>query len=220
MGEALELLEVAAQKLATPERPVRSVSRPVEHERERRPLLAVLGEAGRGVSVMVLDPDLLRVLLERPLGREVLGVEVVGDDLGLDREHAQDELEIGAERPVCLLRVEIPEMSRQECLSPARDAERPLQLGARSDDRLLRGDWERERRGCVAARPPDRKSGTNHRVFAATVDGAVVAQKRIRDFAEPAARVVVVECDGLVGAVSARQHEWALDLGLEEMVER
>ena len=85
VGEPLEALEVAAQQLAAPERPVGAVARPVEDERERRPLLAVLGETRRGVGVVVLDADELRVLLERPLRRQVLGMEVVRDDLGLDR---------------------------------------------------------------------------------------------------------------------------------------
>ena len=79
--EALEAGEVAAEQLAAPERPVRAVAGAVEDERERRAALAVLGEAGGGVGVVVLDPDELRLLRERPLRREVLGVEVVRDRL-------------------------------------------------------------------------------------------------------------------------------------------
>ena len=78
--EPLEAGEVAAQQLAAPERPVGAVAGAVEDERERRARLAVLGEARRGVRVVVLDADELGVLLERPLRREVLGVEVVRDD--------------------------------------------------------------------------------------------------------------------------------------------
>src|SRR6266511_3391880 len=73
--DALELSEVAAEELAAPERPVRPVARAVEDERERRPLLPVLGEAGGCVRVVVLHPHGLRLLLERPLRRQVLGMK-------------------------------------------------------------------------------------------------------------------------------------------------
>ena len=76
------------------------------------------------MRVVMLDADELRVLLERPLRRQVLGVQVVRDDLGLDLEHRQIELEIGAERAVRELGVEVAEMRREERLVAARDAER------------------------------------------------------------------------------------------------
>src|SRR5207247_11454888 len=53
--EPLERREVAAQQLAAPQRAVRSVAGSVEHERERRPPLAVLGETGSRVGVVDLD---------------------------------------------------------------------------------------------------------------------------------------------------------------------
>ncbi len=49
------------------------------------------------MRMVVLDADELRVLLERPLRREVLRVEVVGDDLRLDAEHLEVQREVGAE---------------------------------------------------------------------------------------------------------------------------
>ena len=82
MGQPLEALQVAAKQLAAPERPVRAVPRPVEDESERRPFFTVLGQAGRGVRVVVLDADQLRLLLEGPLRGQVLGMEVVRDYFG------------------------------------------------------------------------------------------------------------------------------------------
>ena len=47
----------------------------------------MLGEARGEVRVVVLDADELdAVALERVRGREVVGVQVVRDDLGRDRE--------------------------------------------------------------------------------------------------------------------------------------
>ena len=110
-------VEVAAQQLAAPQRSVGAVARAVEDERERGPLLAVLGEARGGVGVVVLDADELRVLLERPFRREVLGVEIVRDDVGLHREHREVEREVAAERRVRGLRVEVAEVRREERLA-------------------------------------------------------------------------------------------------------
>ena len=133
MGETLEAREVAAEELTAPERPVRAVAGAVEDERERGLGAAALGEACSRVRVVVLDADELRVLFERPLGAEVLRVEVVGDRLRLDAEHRHVELEIGAEGAVRRLGVEIAEMCRDKCLAAARDAEGVLELRADCD---------------------------------------------------------------------------------------
>ena len=116
--DALERSEVAAQQLAAPERPVGAKARAVEDERERRPLLAVLGEASGGVRVMVLDADELQHPALRPLRREVLRVEVVRDESGLDAEHREVQREVGTEGAVGGLRVEVAEMRREERLAP------------------------------------------------------------------------------------------------------
>src|SRR5581483_10206885 len=136
---------------AAPEGAVRPEAGAVEDERERGAGLAVLGEAGGRVRVAVLDADELRVLLERPLRGEVLRVEVVRHHLRPDAEHAEVELEVGAEGPGGLLAVEVAEVRREERLLAPRDAEGRLQLPARGDERPRRRHRERERAGRVAA---------------------------------------------------------------------
>ena len=81
-ADAVERREVADEQLAAPDRAVEAVAGAVEDRADRRPWLAVLGQARRQVGVVVLDADQLDALaLERVLGREVLGVQVVRDDL-------------------------------------------------------------------------------------------------------------------------------------------
>ena len=82
---ALEAREAAEQELAAPDRAVGAVAGAVVDRAERLGR-AVLGEHRREVRVVVLDADVVAVALERVLGRQVLRVQVVGDDLGLDRE--------------------------------------------------------------------------------------------------------------------------------------
>ena len=91
-----------------------------------------------GVGVVVLNADRLGVLVERPLRRQVLRVEIVGDGVGLHGEHVHVELEIVAKGPERELRVEVAEMRREEGLVAAGDAEGPLQLGAGRQQRTWR----------------------------------------------------------------------------------
>ena len=173
------------------------------------------------MRVVVLDADQLRVLLEGPLRRQVLGMEVVRDHFRLlDREHRQHEREIGAEGAIGRLRVEIAEMGREERLVATGDAEGRLQLGAHRDDRPGRGQRERDRRRCVAARAPDGKPGPDDRVLATAADRSIVGEHGIGDPVEPLPGVVVIERDRLVRAVAARQHDRLAELGAEQMVER
>ncbi len=58
-------------------------------------------------------------------------MEVAGDRRRLDAEHVEVELEIGTEREIGGLAVEIAEVGREERLAAAGDAERALQLGPR-----------------------------------------------------------------------------------------
>ncbi len=65
----------------------------------------MFGEDRGEVRVVVLDADGREVQVERERGREVVGMEVVGDDLGRDREQALevgDPVGEGAQRLVVL----------------------------------------------------------------------------------------------------------------------
>ena len=98
------------------------------------------------------------------------------------------ELEVGAERAVGQLGVEVAEVRREERVAAARDAEGALQLGAGRDDR--RGaprPAAASAAGRVAARAAERERGAHDRVLAAAVDRPVVAEERVGDPAEPLA---------------------------------
>ena len=84
---ALEAVEVADQQLAAPDRAVGAVAGAVVDRPDRRAALAVLGQARGEVGVVVLDADVLDALARQRVGRrQVVGVQVVGDDLRRDRE--------------------------------------------------------------------------------------------------------------------------------------
>ena len=93
-ADALEAAEIADQQLAAPDRAVGAVAGAVEDRADRRAGLAVLGQSRGQVRVVMLHADQLDALaLERVLGRQVVRVQVVGDDLRLDREEPLEVLD-------------------------------------------------------------------------------------------------------------------------------
>ena len=201
-------------------RAVRAVAGAVEDERERRAAQPVLGQAGGGVGVVVLHLDRLGVALPRPLARQVVGMHVAGDHLRPHAEHGQVQLEVGSERAVGGLGVEVAEVRREVRRSLAGDAEGALELGPRRHDRPARGHGQRQRRRRVPARAADRKLRPHDRVLAAAVDRAVVGEEGVGDPAELLAGVGVGHGDRLVGAVAARHDERAGDVGDQQVVQR
>ena len=212
--------DASSQRRSSPPQIVPSVpsAGAVEDERQRRPSFAVLGEAGGGVCVVVLNLDDREVLLVRPLRREVLRMEVAGDQLRANAEHVEVELEIVDECAIRRLGVEVAEVRREERALARGDAEGGLELRAGGYERLRRR--ERQRRGREPARPPDRKAAADDGVLAAPVDRPVVREECVRDAGEPAAGLVVMKGDRLVGEVSARHHERTAEVAIEEVVER
>ena len=80
MAHPLGPVEAGHQHLASPQRAVGAVAEPVEGEPEHRSRATVVDHARRDVGVVVLHRDEREVELLGELGREVLGVEVVGHD--------------------------------------------------------------------------------------------------------------------------------------------
>ena len=219
-----EALEVAGQQLAAPHRPVGAVPGAVVDGPDGGAALAVLGEDGRQVGVVVLDGDVLDALAgQRVGGRQVVGVQVVGDDL---RRHGEELLEVrdalgeGAQR---LLVAQVADVVADPGARALGHAERALELGP-AGQQPGGGERERERRGDVAARAAQHErpaaDGAHDRVVGARVDRAVVEQDVVGDAGQALARVVVAVGDRLVGHVAARHHERRRGVVREQVVQR
>ena len=173
------------------------------------------------MRVMVLHADELGVLLERPLRREVLGVQVVRDRLAPRRRASR-----GRGRCRCGTRGRRARVSRSpRCGERNASCPRATQNVLFSSAPTARsGRAARTGSGTASgANPRERRIGkrrADDRVLAAPVDRTVVAEERVGDPAEPLARLVVVVGDRLVRAVAARHHERSAEVGEQQVVER
>ena len=122
------------------------------------PLLAVVGQAGRDVRVMMLDADQVHPgQLGSVLRGQVLRVQVVRDHLGGDVEQPPEVLDALGERPQGLEVLQVADVLRDERTVLLGQAERVLQLGAAGQYRPSQQGAERERLRHVAAGPADQR---------------------------------------------------------------
>ena len=170
------------------------------------------------------DPPARREPLDGELGRQVLRVEVVDDDLRLQREQAGEVGEAVGEGAMRRQVLEVAVVGRDVRPPAARERERVLELGADGQQRHRRRDRERHRVGGVAARPADDRlaSGDDagHGVVVARPDLPVVDEEAVGEPGEPRERVLVVGRQRLVGQVAGGQDDRAADRLEQEVVER
>ncbi len=221
----LEALEAAEEDLPAPDRPVGAEARAVVDRADRRPGLAVLGERRGEVRVMVLDADELDALaLLRVARREVVGVQVVCDDLGHDLEQLLEVRDAVLQRRQRLVVLDVADVVAAPRAIALRDAERVLLLGAGAEHVAWRGDRQVERGRHVAARAAHEQRAladdADDGVVGARRDRAVVDEEAVGDRAQALERVGVVVGDRLVGDVAARHDERHAGVDGEQLVQR
>ncbi len=212
----LEACQVGDQELAAPDRAVGAVAGAVEGHPDDRAVRPVVGQAGGDVRVVVLDAgqlhagelgagqlhagqlgvsEILVRKIDRVLGGQVLGMQVVGDHLGPDVEQPPEVLDPLGERAQRLGVLQVPDMVRHERVVLLGQAERVLQLGPAGQDRPGEPDAHAERFRHVAAGPPDHRlpaaEGPHDRVVGPDLDRAVVGEERVCDPGEPLRRLPV-----------------------------
>ena len=203
MPDARERPQVAEQQLAAPRDAVGTVPGPVVDRADGGAGEAVLGQARREVRVVVLDADELdAVALERIARGQVLGVQVVRDDLGT---HVEEPLEVRdalAERRQRLGVAQVPDVMADPRPPAAGDAERALELRAAGEDggaqgtgsAIAAGTSPRDRRRTVVRPATTRATESSTRVWI----GRSCTTKQVGDPGQPRQRVLVAERDRLV----------------------
>ena len=142
---------------------------------------------------------------ERVLGRQVLRMQVVGDDLRLEPEELLVDRDAGLEVLQRLEVLEVADVLAQEGVGVAREAEGVLELGAAGEHLRERPRQGHRERG-VAARPAHqpRPPAAHQRdgVVVARGDLAVVHQVRVGDRRQPVDLLPALD-DRLLGEVAA-----------------
>ena len=188
--EAPVRAQVREEDLAAPERAVVAHAQAVVGDAQERGRDAVLGGAGRHVRVVVLDGDALpgREPLQGVLGGQVLGVEVVDDDLGLQGEEPREVGEAVREGAVGREVLEVAVVRGDVGAPAARERERVLELGAHGEQRHRRRDRQRQGlRRVPAGAAHDGLAPRDHardRVVVAGPDLAVVGEEPVREAGE------------------------------------
>ena len=175
---------------------------------------------------MVLHADELDALaLERVGGREVVGVQVVRDDLGRDVEEpleVRDALAEGAQR---LGVAQVADVVPDPGARALGQAERALELGAAGEHAARGGDRERERAGHEPARAaqqrPARRARRARRESSVRVwIGRSCSRNASAIAGQALERVVVVVGDRLVADVAAGHHQRRAGVGEQQVVQR
>ena len=218
--------QIRGEDLPAPQRPIVAHPEAVVGDADERIGEPVLRGARDDVGVVVLDRDapLGGEVCDGVLRGEVLGVEVVGRDLGLEREQPTEMREAVREGPVRRQVLEVAVVGRDVGPSPAGQGERVLQLRADRQDRPLCCYGEGQGLGGVAApatheRDPTRDHAAD-RIVVARADLAVVDEERVGEAGQALRGVGIVGCEGLVGEVAGREHDRAADGCHQEVVER
>ena len=143
------------QELAAPDRAVGPVSGAVPGDPQGRPALAVLGQAGHDVGVMVLDGQARQPALLREPGGEVVGMAVMDDQSGLDSEQAGQVGNVLDIPPARTRRVQVADVLAEEELASPRQRDRRLQVPSGRQQRR-RLDRQLDPDGGQAAADPER----------------------------------------------------------------
>ncbi len=216
--------QVGDQHLATPQGAVGAVPDAVEGQGHHPIGATVLDQARSHVRVVVLHPDQRQAEIVGHLGRQVLGVEVVGHRLRLDVVEVAEVVDRLEERLVRGEVLEIADVMARHDVLLARHGHRALELGAHGEDRTGRGTREANGGRRQAPRPTEHLDppgdGPHHRVVAADVDRTVVGEQSVDQRAESLDRVLVGVGDGLVAQVAAGHHERTSDGREQEVVQR
>ena len=170
------------------------------------------------------DPAGRREPLDRVLGREVLRVEVVDDDLGLERQQPRKVGEPVGERPVGREVLEVTVVRRDVGTCAPGQRERVLELGAHREQRRRGRHGQVDRVGRMAARAAhDRlaaRDDARDRVVVARADLAIMRQEAVGETRQAGQRVRIVGRQRLVGEVAGREHDRPVELRHEHVVER
>jgi len=176
------------------------------------------------MGVVVLHGDAPHGRLrERPLRREVIGVEVVDDDLRFDAQQLLQVADGVAEEGKGFGIVELADMLTEKDLAPPGQGDGVLQFATDREQGFGERAGEQDRLGDVAAAPAHdhgRPGGhTDDGVVAALQDFAIMQQKGVGNPAQARQGLLIADGDRFLAEVAAGHDQHGQGPGQEQMVE-
>src|SRR5450759_3707327 len=138
MSDAFEVFKPGDEYFSTPNMSVGAVASPIQCESDHPAFKVILRHTTGDVGVVVLHANQLRpTLLQRPLGGEVVGMKIVGDDLRLDFEDQLQMLDRFVEKTITFDVFQISDVLAQEGLISFGEADGVLEFASDGQHRRL-----------------------------------------------------------------------------------
>ena len=225
MGKTGEAGCIAEQALSSPDCPVWPIPGPIPDQPQGGGGHTVVSQAGCQVCVVVLHCDARGCQRGSvcPLGRQIVGMEVMGHGCRFHRIEPQKIFDHTHKRVEGSRSLQVADVLAEQDLvaDPQRHCVFELCTGG-EDGGLESGCGHRQ--GGIAACAPQELGcildQTEHAVVGMAGDRAVVEQKTVGDCAQPFEGLPLVGADRLVGQVAAGGDQRAVYLFQQQMVQR
>ncbi len=168
--------------------------------------------------------DTFSFLTERPLRGEIVGVKIVGDDLGVNFQDALHVLDGFLKKIVAFEIFKIADVLAEERFGATNNADRVFQFATNGENRfgfMFEGNGHRNKATRAAKHLSTCAEWANHGIVTAAENVAIVDEISIGDALEAPDRFVVVDGDRFFAEVRAG-HDKSIEFttGEEKMMKR
>ncbi len=206
-GIAVEAGVAGGKKFAAPDGSIGAEAGAIPGHADDASFELVLGHATGDVGVMMLNADGPEIrLLERELGAEIAGVQIVGDGRGRDVEEATHALQRLLKKLQSLVIFQVAEVLAGQSEAGARETERVLQLGAAGQDLRLAAAQPDGPRSVAAGAPQQHGVAGDHaddRIVDPGVNAAIVMGEDVGDAGKVLLGFGILDDNGLFADVAA-----------------
>src|ERR1035437_7058298 len=181
MSDALVLFRSGDEYFSAPNRSAGAVASPIQCKSDYPAFKMILRHTTGDVGVVVLHANQPRpILLQRPLGGEVVGMKIVGDDLRLDFENPLQVLDRFVEKTITFHVLQISDVLAQESVLSFGEADGVFEFASDSQHRGMIVLQENRYRNKTARAPHlacHAASNSHHGIVAAQQDVTVMHQE-------------------------------------------
>src|ERR1035437_9159366 len=211
MSGTFEVNKPGDEYFSAPNMSVGAVTSPIQCESDHPSFKMILRHATGDVRVVVLHANQLRsTLLQRPLGGEVVGMKIVGDDLRLDFENPLQMHDRFVEKSITFHVLQISDVLAQESVLSFGEADGVFEFASDGQHRRLIVLQENRYRNKTAGTPQlpcDAASNSHHGIVAAQQDVTVMHQEVVGESVQSIHRFSILNCDRLLAQVAAGHHQ-------------